>query len=113
MRRAKLILLAALFASASYADETNDLAAIAAMVPGTISRSLDGWRINNRYGTTWVIRESNGYTVTTPTESFYLNRTTDGFSVSAGRPGVRRLSQDERIDVLQRYPKSKWRKSRR
>jgi hypothetical protein len=95
-----LILLAA--SAPALASPTDDQAVVASIVPGSIINKPWGWTINSRGGDTHVMKSSDGYTVTTPKQTFHLIRRSDGFAISPGRKGVRVLSPDEAIDVLQR-----------
>ena len=84
------------------ADENDDLAAVAAIVPGSIFKESWGWTISSRAGNTHVMKSVDGYSVTTPKQTFYLIRRGDGFAIAPGKKGVRLLSPPEVADLLQR-----------
>jgi hypothetical protein len=86
-------------AVAAQADTADDQALIAALVPGSISARPWGWVISTSQGTTHVMRERDGYTITTPSRTFRLIRRLDGFAVLHERQGVRVLPPDAVFDL--------------
>ena len=107
MTRTKPGLLAVLLLAAlpACADLTNDQAAVAGLVPGSIINRPWGWVISSPGGSTHVMKSTDGYTITTPKETFYLIRTSDGFRISPGQKGVRVLSPEEAFDVMTKRKK--------
>jgi hypothetical protein len=86
----------------SLREAPDELAPIAALIPGRIEERAWGWVIYSREGRVDVFKERDGFTVTTPRESFLvIRRFARNYVLSPGRPNERRISIEEYIDTLQ------------
>ncbi len=88
----------------------DDQAAIATIVPGKIIATSDGWMVNNRQGTTHVMRDGPNYVVTTPNQTVRLIRNADGFTIFAERPGRRVLSVEQQFEAYYKAKRSRQRR---
>jgi hypothetical protein len=87
-------------------EAPDEIAPIAALIPGQIQERSWGWIIIARDGRVDVFKEFDGFTVTTPHESFFvIRKSARDYVLSPGKPGVRKISIEEYIDTIQSMKK--------
>lgn len=73
-----------------------EIAPIVALFPGERAESRAwGWVLFTKQGRVEIFRSSDGFTVTTPHETFYALRRGGEFRLSPGRPGVREIPPED------------------